>query len=46
MASKRFYINRKVKKTLKKDINIKIGDTRESSQSIQQIVDEQVLHAL
>lgn len=46
MASERFHINRKVKETLKKDTDVEMGGTGEGTQSIRQVVDEQIARAL
>ncbi|MCJ1347800.1 hypothetical protein MMC31_006029, partial [Peltigera leucophlebia] len=46
MASERFHINRKVKESLKKDTDTAMGGTGDASQSIRQIVDEQLARAM
>ena len=46
MASERFHINRKVKETLKKDTDVAMGGTGDSSQSIRQIVAEELRSAM
>lgn len=43
MALKRFHINRKVKKLLKKNIDVEINSTREGIQSIRQVVDKYIV---
>lgn len=42
----RFYINRKIKKLLKKNINVEISSTKKDILSIKQIVNKQIVQRL